>query len=116
MFSDPLSITIAGVAKSMPRISSTGTKTVYQTNDETYTLTISHMVSGKRIKSLFRVDRKEIVTSPLDSTNDYDTLSVYVVIERPNFGFSSTQVNDVVAGLKTMLDATAVGKLYGKES
>jgi hypothetical protein len=39
-----------------------------------------------------------------------------VVIERPLTGFSSTQVNDLVAGLKTWLDSTNVGKLYGEES
>lgn len=116
MFTDPQSVTIAGVAKSMPRISSNLMKSVYQTNDETYTLTISHQVSGERVKSLIRLDRKAIVQNPTTSLLDYDILSVYVVIERPKFGFTSTEVNDTVAGLKTLLDATAVGKLYGKES
>lgn len=116
MFTDPQSVTVAGVAKSMPRIQTTGLKSVYQTNDELFTLTISHQVTGERIKTLFRLDQKAVITNPLDSSNDYDQLSVYLVIERPKFGFSSTQVNDLAQGMFAALNATAVGKLYGKES
>lgn len=116
MFSDPQSITVATVAKSMPRISSNGLTTVYQKDDQTYKLTISHQSSNGRIRSMARVDNKAIVTNPLDSTNDYDTLSFYVVIDRPEFGFTSTNVSDLIAGFKTWLDSTTIGKLFGQES
>jgi predicted Zn-dependent peptidase len=56
------------------------------------------------------------VTDPLTSVNDYDTLSFYVVIDRPLYGFSSTEVEQIIAGLKTWLDNTAIDKLYGLES
>lgn len=116
MFADPQSITVAGSAKSMPRVSSDGTKSIYQNSDETYKFTISHTTSGTRIRSMARVDNRAIVTNPLDASNDYDTLSFYVVIDRPQYGFSSTNVNDLIAAVKTWLDSTAVGKLFGKES
>jgi hypothetical protein len=63
-----------------------------------------------------RVDNRAIVTNPLDSSNDYDTLSFYIVIDRPEFGFSGTDVSNLVTGFKTWLDATMVGKLFGQES
>lgn len=116
MFSDPQSITVAGSAKSMPRVSSDGTKSIYQNSDETYKFTISHTASGNRIRSMARVDNRAVVADPLTAENDYQTLSFYVVIDRPAYGFTSTNVNDLVAAVKTWLDATAVGKLYGKES
>lgn len=116
MFSDPQSITVNSVAQSMPRISTGGTKSTYQKNDQTYTLNISHTKSNGRVRSMARVDHRAVVADPLTSVNDYETLGVYLVIDRPEQGFSSTVVDQVITGFKSWLDSTAVGKLYGQES
>jgi hypothetical protein len=117
MFSDPQSVTVNSVAQSMPRVENTGTSAVYKKADETYKLSISHTKAGRdRIRSLVRIDQRAIVPDPLTAVNDYETLSFYCVVDRPSVGFTSTQVNDLVAGLKTWLDSTAVGKLFGQES
>jgi hypothetical protein len=117
MFSDPQSITVNSVAKSMPRVSTTGTASVYKKADETFQMTISHTkAQGGRIRSVVRVDQKAIVPDPLTSVNDYETLTVYTVIDRPLAGFTSADVNYLVAALSGWLDSTAVGKLFGQES
>lgn len=117
MFADPQSITVNSVAKSMPRVETDGKSAIYQIADETFTMTISHTdLKNGRTRSMVRVDQKAVVTNPLDSTNDYDTLSFYSVIDRPKFGFTSAQVGYLVAALQAWLDGTAVGKLYGHES
>lgn len=117
MFADPQSVTVNSVAQSMPRVSSTGTSSVYRKADETFTLSISHTKSGKdRVRSLVRIDQKAIVPDPLTSVNDYETLSFYVVVDRPLAGFDATTVYNLIAGLKTWLDSTASGKLFGMES
>lgn len=116
MFADPQSITVNAVAQSMPRISSSGLKTTYQKNDMSFTLNLSHTPSKDRIRSMARIDQKSIVPDPLTAENDYETLSVYLVIDRPLAGFTSTQVEQLITGFKTWLDATAMGKLYGSES
>lgn len=116
MFADPQSVTVATVAKSMPRISTKDTSSIYSKDDETYKLTISHQKSNSRVRSMARIDRREVVADPLTAVNDYETLSIYLVIDRPEVGFTGTQVNDVVVGFKTWLDATAVGRLVGQES
>lgn len=116
MFADPQVITVNAVAQSMPRIASVGQKSTYQKNDLTFTLNLSHTVAKDRIRSMARVDQRAIVPDPLTSVNDYETLSVYLVIDRPLAGFSSTQVDQLIAGFKTWLDTTASGKLYGQES
>jgi len=119
-FSDPITITVNGSAKAMPRISmSTQGKTVssmYATADGLWTLFISHTVSNGRIRSLVRFTQKAIVTNPLDSTNDYDTIVDSRVLERPEFGFTSTQLSQLVSGFSAWEDATVVGKLFGQES
>lgn len=115
-FADPQSITVAGTPHSMPRITVSGLSATYQQNDKNYTLKLSHQESGNRVRSVARVDQRAVVADELTGDSHYQNLSVYVVIERPLTGFSSTQVNDLVAGLKTWLDSTNVGKLYGEES
>lgn len=116
MFSDPQSITVNAVAQSMPRIESNGLKTIYKKADRSYTLTVSHQLSKGRVRSMVRVDKRAVVTNPLDSSNDYDTLAVYFVIDRPEEGFSSTEIDHVRAALSAWLDTTATGKLVGMES
>jgi hypothetical protein len=117
MFADPQSVTVNAVAKSMPRVESDGKKSVYLSADGTFKMTISHQnVAGGRIRSMVRVDQRAIVADPLTAVNDYELLSFYFVIDRPDVGFSATEVNYLVAGLEGWLDSTAVGKLFGNES
>jgi len=119
-FSDPITVTINAVGKVMPRISTSSNgktnSSTYQTADGLYTLEISHTRSGGRVRSLVRLTQKAIVTNPLDSSNDYDTLVDQRVLDRPEFGFSSTQMSQQVAGFSAWEDATVVGKLFGTES
>lgn len=117
MFSDPQSVTINSVAQSMPRVETSGKKTVYSKADETFKVTISHTPTKDRVRSMARIDQRAIVTNPLDSTqSDYDTLSFYCVIDRPNYGFTMTQVEQLVTGFQAWLNTAAVDKLYGQES
>lgn len=119
-FSDPITITVNSVAKVMPRvsISSSGktTSSVYATADGLFKLEISHTRSNGRVRSLVRFTQTAVVTNPLDQTNDYDTLVDQRVLDRPEFGFSSTQLQQQVAGFSAWEDATVIGKLYGTES
>lgn len=118
MFTDPQSITVNAVAQSMPRIETKGTSSKYQKADGTYTLTISHSpAAGKdRVRSMARFDKKAIVPDPLTAVNDWENLSFYVVVDRPLVGFTSTDVEQLITGFKTWLDATVMGKLFGQES
>lgn len=116
MFADPQTMTVNAVAQSMPRIANVGQKSTYQKNDMSFTLLLSHTVAKDRVRSMARIDQRAIVPDPLTTVNDYETLSVYLVIDRPLAGFSSTQVDQLITGFKTWLDTTAVGKLYGQES
>lgn len=116
MFVDPQVVTVNAVAKSMPRIQTSGLKSEYLKDDESYRLTISHQKSGKRIRSMARIDNRAVVPDPLTAVNDYETLSFYVVIDRPEVGFDATAVDNLVQGFKTWLTSGIVTALYGQQS
>lgn len=116
MLTDPQIITVNAVAKSMARILSEGLKSTYQSADGLFKLTVSHQETNTRIRSMMRVDQKAIVVDPLTSANDFDTLTYYSVIDRPEFGFSSTQLVQLIAAHSVWLDSTMINKLYGRES
>jgi hypothetical protein len=117
MFADPQVITVNSVAESMPRVTTGDKQASYALADETFTLDISHQATKQgRIRSLVRFTQRKVVADPLTSVNDYDNLVLSFVIDRPGYGFSKTEVYQLIAGLKTWLDNTASDKLYGQES
>lgn len=118
-FTDPIIITINAVAKSLARTSVGDRRSTYESADGLWSLVISHQKFGKgnsRTKTLVSFTQKKIVTNPLDSSNDYDTVTINKTYDRPLFGFSNTEVDQMDAGLDSWLDTTVNGKLMGGES
>jgi len=121
---DPQVITVAAVAKSMPRINSSSsngqTVTKYNMSDLTYFLTVSHRNvkrSGKaRVISQVVFMKRAVVADPLTAVNDWDSVQWSVQLDRPEAGFTSTEIGDMLGGLKTWYDSTMVGKIIGGES
>lgn len=117
---DPQSITVNAVAKSMPRIVNDGTHSTYQMPDQTFSLDIRHTSLRKdkklRVKSLVSFSQRAIVPDPLTSVNDYETVTISLQIDRPEAGFTSTQIDQMIAGFKTWCDTNMVAKLFGRES
>lgn len=116
MFTDPQTITINAVPFVCARVSTEGRKSTYQTNDLLMSLTLSHILAKDRVRSMARFDWKKIVADPLTAVNDYETLSLYQVIDRPLAGFSVVEVQQFIAGFETWDDAAAQAKRYGQES
>nr|QDH89987.1 MAG: hypothetical protein H1RhizoL1215e3415_000004 [Leviviridae sp.] len=123
MLTDPQSITVATVAHSMPKISNSGMHSFYQSLDTLWSLDITHRVvtrdKKRRVVSLAVFTQKKVVPDPLTSVNDYETLSESLQIDRPEAGFTSTEVSDQWTGLSSWLSASSnaiVLKLYGRES
>jgi hypothetical protein len=118
MFSDPQSVTIAGSAKSLPRVSSGDFSGQFRASDGAYTLSIKHTAS-KRDRSVVRLDTKKIGANPLDPTKNLPyTASVYVVLDAPTVGtgFTATELEDLAKGLVAYLTAGNVTKFVGKEA
>lgn len=119
-FSDPITVTINAVAKVMPRVLNDGKHSVYMLADQTFTLDISHrsVVRDKkrRVIATTALTQKKIVPDPLTSVNDYETLTTSVQTNRPEAGFTATEVDQQWAGHKAWQDTTVMSKLFGGES
>lgn len=118
MFSEPITITINGVAQVMPRIETVGRRSLYQKPDGTFNLIIDHTTTKKagRNRHVVRLEERAIVVNPLDTTNDYDTAAVTHIIECPEYGFTMARLDQLVQGFKAWYVTAVVDKLTGGES
>lgn len=114
-FTDPQSITVNAVAKSMPRISTEGQRSVYQKPEEDFKMTISHQAARDRTRRMVRVDQRVVATDPLTSASEYKTLGVYLVIDEPEYGFSDTEIDYLVQALKGWASTANILKVCGNE-
>lgn len=116
-FADPQSITVNAVPKSLPRISSGETQSVYKTADDEFQMRISHQKSKSRMRRMVRIDQKVVAADPLTAENTYQTAGIYCVVDEPEFGFSDTELGYLVTALKDWLIAgTNSAKLLGSET
>lgn len=115
-FADPIANVIyATVAQTLPRISTSGGKSVYRKSDGSLVATISHTSSGNRIRSMLRLDRNIDV----NADNVLETYGAYLVLDRPVSGFSETDVINLITCLTGLLTASsnaAIIKLNSQES
>jgi hypothetical protein len=104
----------------MGRIINDGQHSVYQKSDLTWKLDVKHRTvvreKKRRVVSLITLTQRKVVADPLTAVNDYEFLFESFQIDRPEAGFTSTEVDQQWAGLKAWADTTMIGKLYGQES
>lgn len=116
MFTDPQSVTVNGVAKSMPRVSTGSSESIYATPDESFRLRISHQKVNQRRRHLVRLDQRAVAADPLTAENSYQELGVYMVVDEPFVGFSDTDIGYAVAALVAWMTAGNVAKVLGAET
>lgn len=116
MFADPQSVTINAVPISLPKVETNGTKSLYSAADESLKMTISHQeTNAGRTRRMVRLDKRVVATDPLGSEQVYQTLGIYLVIDEPEYGFSDSDIDYTVQGLKTWLSSANVAKVCGAE-
>lgn len=105
MFSDPTSVALGatvsstgGTATSFPRIRTDGYSSEYQSADSVYKMKVTH-TRGARIRSEMRIDIVGTYTNPATGLAEEVTSAVYLVINRPLAGFTTTQIKSVLNGL-----------------
>lgn len=105
MFADPQSVTISGTATSLPRVKDQGNGTLYSNAEKTVTLSVSHEVK-KRNRSQIRLAQTKTAPDPFATgVNREYSMSAYLVIDRPVYGFSAAEQKDLVAALAAYLTA-----------
>lgn len=119
MFSDPQSVTINAVAQSLPRIGQGLGSGVYQKDDGSYKLSISH-ANGARNRRVIRLDNYKTATDPLIPTQNAPyRMGVYLVVDVPKVGYTITEQGYVTNGFLAYLSASSYAnmtKFLGGES
>lgn len=115
-FTDPQTLTVNSVAKTLNRIKSDGYSAEYAAADEEFKMRISHQESKSRTRRMVRADQRIVATNPLTSVQEYKTLGVYCVIDEPEYGFDDTTINYLVQALVTWLSPTNVAKICSSQS
>lgn len=120
MLSDPQTITVNAVAKVMPRILNEGSHSFYRLSDLTFSLDIRHRQvtrdKKRRVISTVAFAQRKIVADPLTSINDYETFTDSIQWDRPEVGFTATEIDQHQSGFKTWFDSTMVTKIFGQET
>lgn len=118
-FSDPLSVTISAVPISLPRVSTVGDETVYQSADGLVQIQASHQ-GGKRNRHLLRINHKKITADPFIPADNVEVaMSNYIVFDVPVVGYTTAEIVAVYAGFKGLFTATSdalITKLLSGES
>ncbi len=118
MFSDPQSVTITGVANSLPRIpSATANSGQFRKDDGLVSLTVSHSKKGKINRHLVQLNLSKIAADPLMAgVNIKADQRCYLVIENPDTGFTSTEVLALTKALIAWSSDANITKVIGGEA
>jgi hypothetical protein len=117
--SDPQSVTISGTAISLPNTGRDLNDGVYTSPDGTTKLTVSH-VYATRNRTTIRLDLNKVAADPYVAGNSYKvSSSVYLVVNTPKNGYSTTEMVAAAVGLLGLLTASSnavLTKTIGGES
>jgi len=118
-FSDPQSITISGTAISLPRVSSGDNEGKFSSADGLVDLSAAHTY-GRRTRRVLRVDHSKVTSDPfIPAQNREVSMSLYMVFDIPNQGYSNTDAMAVYTGFKGLYTASSdalITKVLGGES
>ncbi len=118
-FADPQSVTINAVANSLPRTSSGANTGIFTKDDGTVKLSVSSVYKS-RTRRLIRLDHSKIAADPLlAGINVKASMSVYLVVDVPQTGYSITeqkQIVDALTGYLTASSGARATQLLGGEN
>jgi hypothetical protein len=117
MFSDPQTVTVNAVAKTLPRVSVGDRKATYESPADGLTLSITHVV-GKRLRHTERLDIVKTAADPLlDGVSRQYSMSAYLVVDVPTIGFTLAEQELNLSALLDHINAsTNSEKLLAGES
>lgn len=112
---------VAGTEVTAPRVSTGDFKSVYTTSDGLNKLTLSTTETGSnRKRHLIRIDVEKLATNIYEeSKKQAVSMSVYLVVDRPDNGYSVAEAKKLVEGLVGLLSASTYAlteKVLGGES
>lgn len=103
-----------------PRVSTGDFKSIYETSDGLNKLTISTSEGSGRLRHLMRIDVSKLATNIYEESKKQSvSASVYLVVDRPENGYSVAEMVKLVKGLVGLASAStysATEKMLGRES
>jgi len=120
MFSDPQSITLNSVPKTLNRTKIGDENATYRTADADLALRVSHQTSKGRARRMVRVDHTIVAADPITAVNQQVKAGIYVVFDLPsNLSYSNADALLLWNGFVNFLitdTSAAVSKLLAGES
>lgn len=83
-------------------------RSIYKTADGLRKLTISNADAGVRTRCLARHDVRKVAADPLSAVNAYKDLGIYLVTDKPDFGFTNAEIDKIVQGFLAWLTTAVV--------
>jgi hypothetical protein len=115
MFTEPQTVTVATVAKPLPRVSFGDRKGIFEDSNGNR-LSFSHTF-GRRNRHIVRLDNTMTAADPLlDGVSRQYSMSVQLIIDVPPVGFSNQQQIDIAKALSDYCTAANLTKVVGGES
>jgi len=118
-FSDPQTVTINAVAKTLNRVSTGENKSQYSLDTGDYKLLVAHQY-GNRMRRTVRLDIRKLSADPLISAQNVErSMSIYTVFDLPVQGWTVAQAKLETDGYFAYLTASSgaiVTKILGGES
>jgi hypothetical protein len=119
MLADPQSVTISGVATSLPRTASGTNSGAFSSSDGAIKFSAQHAY-GRRVRRVIRLDHTKIAPDPITAVNTKVSMSTYLVADVPaNTAYTVAEAKAIIDGFTTALNASSgalVTKLLGGES
>jgi len=116
---DPQSVTISGTANALNRVSSGDNSGAFSKDDGNVKLSVSHAY-GRRTRRTIRVDHRKVAADPLNAAQNLNySMSMYIVVDVPPFGYSPSEAKAVWDGFIANLAANTAAntvKFLGGES
>lgn len=118
LFADPQTLTVNAVGTDLAAISRAALSSAYRDADGVYKLSISHTEGSKRDRRMVRVDWTKTTTDPfVDGNNVEVSMSAYLVLDHPVYGFSAAEKGYIISALCDWLaDSTDIAQFVGGES
>jgi len=118
---DPQTVTISGATTPLPRVSTEGKESEYRSADGLIALSVAHSDSGKRARSVIRIDHAKLAADPFQSGQNIKTgCAVYTVVDFPSAGYyTDPELLAIWQGFNTQLTAASNAvftKFLGGES
>lgn len=122
-FADPVTLTVATVAKTLPRVFVNGSDSRYRFDDgagNIFGIEVGHTANKQRVSHLLKVSQQKTAADVYTpDTNDIFQMSAHVVLNVPLVGFTATEQLNLVKALNDFVSAGTYGtttKWIGGES